>query len=201
MITLENKSYEVTFGTSTQAPYLNGTLKPMGALLTNYYGAGHVSLDNYIAMISGQPVSLDTQRDCPTFSDFKQTGTTGDGIAIGNGCVYPGSVKTLPNQLKARGLTWKGYMEDMGNDPTRESATCGHPVLDTRDATQRAQAPSAVVPSGDQYAARHNPFVYFHSIIDAPDCATNVVTLDKLEADLASVTTTPQFRFHHPQPV
>jgi len=198
VITLENKSYDVTFGTSTQAPYLNGTLKPMGALLTSYYATGHLSHDNYIAMISGQPASLDTQSDCQTFRDFKQTGTTGDGIAIGNGCVYPASVKTLPDQLKARGLTWKGYMEDMGNDPTRESATCGHPVLDTRDATQRAQAPSAAVPSGDQYAARHNPFVYFHSIIDSPDCATNVVALDKLEADLASLTTTPNFVFITP---
>jgi hypothetical protein len=201
MITLENKSYDVTFRTSTQAPYLNGTLKPMGALLTNYYGTGHASLDNYIAMISGQPASLDTQRDCPTFSDFKQTGTTGDGIATGNGCVYPASVKTLPDQLKAHGLTWKGYMEDMGNNPARESATCGHPVLNTRDPTQEAQAPSAAVPLGDQYAARHNPFVYFHSIIDSSDCAAKVVALDKLEADLASITTTPNFCFYHSQPV
>jgi hypothetical protein len=198
VITLENKSYDVTFGTSTQAPYLNGTLKPMGALLTNYYGTGHLSHDNYGAMISGQPASLDTQSDCQIFSDFKQTGTTGDGIAIGNGCVYPASVKTLPDQLKARGLTWKGYMEDMGNDPTRESATCGHPVLNTRDTTQHAQAPSAAVPSGDQYATRHNPFVYFHSIIDSPDCATNVVALNKLEADLTAVKNTPNFAFITP---
>ena len=198
VITLENKSYDVTFGPNTQALYLNGTLKPMGALLTNYYATGHVSHDNYIAMISGQPASLDTQSDCQVFSDFKQTGTTVDGIAIGNGCVYPASVKTLPDQLKAKGLTWKGYMEDMGNDPTRESATCGHPALNTRDPTQHAQAPSASVPLGDQYAARHNPFVYFHSIIDSPDCATNVVALNKLDADLASVTTTPNFVFITP---
>jgi phosphatidylinositol-3-phosphatase len=198
VITLENKSYEVTFGTTTQAPYLNGTLKPMGALLTNYYATGHVSHDNYIAMLSGQPPSLDTQSDCQIYSDFKQTGTTGDGIAVGNGCVYPASVKTLPDQLRAKGLTWKGYMEDMGNDPTRESATCGHPALNMRDATQHAQAPSAAVPLGDQYATRHNPFVYFHSIIDSPDCVTNVVALNKLEADLASVRTTPNFVFITP---
>ena len=198
VITLENKSYDVTFGSSKQAPYLNGTLKPMGALLTNYYATGHVSLDNYIAMISGQPLSLDTQRDCPIYSDFKQTSTKTDGIAIGNGCVYPASVKTLADQLKAHGFSWKGYMEDMGNDPTRERATCGHPALNARDATQRAQAPSAAVPSGDQYATRHNPFVYFHSIIDSPDCAANDVPLDKLEADLAAVTTTPNFVFITP---
>src|SRR5437764_1798896 len=70
VITLENKSYDVTFGPNTQAVYLNGTLKPMGALLTNYYATGHVSHDNYIAMISGQPASLDTQSDCQVFRDF-----------------------------------------------------------------------------------------------------------------------------------
>jgi hypothetical protein len=53
-------------------------------------------------------------------------------------------------------------MGDMGNDPTRESATCGHPVLNTLDHTQSAAAPTAAVPLGDQCAARHNPFVYFH---------------------------------------
>lgn len=198
VITLENKNYDDTFGTSTQDPYLVGTLKPMGAHLTQYYGTGHVSLDNYISMISGQPSSPDTQTDCQVYSDFKQTGTTSDGLAIGNGCVYPASVKTLPDQLKAMNLTWKGYMEDMGNDPARESATCGHPALNTRDLTQSPEAPSTAVPKGDQYAARHNPFVYFHSIIDSPDCAANVVSLDKLDADLASISTTPNFVFITP---
>jgi hypothetical protein len=84
--------------------------------------------------------------------------------AIGNGCVYPSSIKTLPDQLDAAGKTWRAYMEDMGNDPNREASSCGHPVLNTNDLTQAAEAPSASVPLGDQYASRHNPFVYFHSI-------------------------------------
>ena len=65
-------------------------------------------------------------------------------------------------------MTWRAYTEDMGNDPSRESATCGQPALNALDLTQSAEAPSASVPLGDQYAARHNPFVYFHSIIDSP---------------------------------
>jgi hypothetical protein len=198
VITLENKNYDDTFGTSTQDPYLTGTLKPMGALLTQYYGTGHASLDNYISMISGQPSTLATQGDCMTYADFVQTGTTADGIPIGDGCVYPATVKTLPDQLKAKGLSWKGYMEDMGNDPAREAVTCGHPVIGATDKTQSPQAPSAAIPLGDQYAARHNPFVYFHSIIDSPDCNTNVVALTKLEADLASVATTANFTFITP---
>jgi hypothetical protein len=88
-------------------------------------------------------------------------GTTPDGQAIGNGCVYPTSIRTLPDQLNAAGKTWRGYMEDMGNDPNREAATCGHPARNSRDLTQSPEVPSASVPLGDQYAWRHNPFVYF----------------------------------------
>src|ERR1700676_3221078 len=51
-------------------------------------------------------------------------------------------IKTLPDQLNAVGKTWRGYMENMGNDPTRESATCGHPALNTIDHTQSAEGPS-----------------------------------------------------------
>jgi hypothetical protein len=200
VITLENKSYADTFGTSTQDPYLRGTLVPMGALLTQYFGTGHVSLDNYVSMVSGQPSTLETQADCTSYDDFQQSGTTTDGLSlpIGTGCVYPTTVKTLPDQLKATGLTWKGYMQDMGNDPTRESATCGHPALNTKDLTQTPEAPTASVPAGDQYASRHNPFMYFHSIVDSPDCATNVVELNNLTADLSSVATTANFTFITP---
>ena len=53
VIVLENKNFSDTFETSTQDPYLQKTLVPEGALLTQYFGTGHVSLDNYISMISG----------------------------------------------------------------------------------------------------------------------------------------------------
>jgi hypothetical protein len=198
VITLENQNYATTFGANSQAPYLSKTLAGQGALLEQYYGTSHVSLGNYIAMLSGQSVTADTQLDCATFKDMTLTGMADHGQAIGTGCVYPASIKTLPDQLTAANLTWKGYMEDMGNDPTRESATCGHPALNTADRTQLAQAPSAAVPKGDQYAARHNPFVYFHSIIDSPDCATNVVNLEKLTDDLKSIDTTANVTFITP---
>lgn len=74
--------------------------------------------------------------------------------------MYPAQVKTLVNQLMEAGLTWKGYMEDMGNDPARESSTCGHPPLNALDLTERAEAPSTAVPQGDMYATRHDPFMY-----------------------------------------
>jgi hypothetical protein len=157
VITLENENYATTFGANTKAPYLAQTLASRGAMVQQYYGTGHVSLDNYISMISGQSPTIDTANDCMTYQDFSLTGMTVDGQAIGTGCVYPASVKTLPDQLTAAGYTWKGYEGDMGNDPAREAASCGHPTLNTTDLTQSAEAPSAAVPLGDQYATRHNP--------------------------------------------
>src|SRR5205085_10922038 len=49
-----------------------------------------------------------------------------------------------------------------------------------------------------QYATRHNPFVYFHSIIDRPACAKNDVDLAVLTKDLKSRTTTPNYAFITP---
>jgi phosphatidylinositol-3-phosphatase len=209
IIVLENKNYSDTFGTSTQDPYLQKTLVPMGGLLTQYYGTGHVSLDNYISLISGQAPTQDTVNDClpgltgsiGNYNDVEQTGTAADGQVIAKGgCIYPTRVKTLADQLTAAGLTWKGYMGDMGNDPARESATCGHPEIGVgTDNTNSAEAPSTAVPLGDAYATRHDPFMYFHSIIDSPGCKTHVVNLDQhLKADLARASTTPNLVFITP---
>lgn len=194
LLMLENHSYDITFGSDSAAPYLAQTLPAQGARLTHYYGIGHASLGNYIALISGQAPNEVTQLDCASFSDFVPAahGLNADGQLLGTGCVYPQLVKTLPDQLEAAGLSWRGYMEDMGNDPRRESRSCGHAPLNQPDHTQVAIA-------GDQYAARHDPFVYFHSIIDdEARCAAHVVNLDQLPPDLASMERTPNYSFITP---
>src|SRR3954471_15580026 len=183
IVVLENQDYETTFGPASKAPYLSKTLPTQGELLTHYYGIGHESLDNYITMVSGQPPNPQTQADCQFFTEF--AGSVGsDGVAVGNGCVYPPEVKTIADQLEAKGLTWKGYMEDMGTG-------CNHPDLNGHDNTQSASKDS-------QYATRHNPFVYFHSIIDRPICQTNDVDLSALQPDLAQASSTPSYSFITP---
>jgi len=190
IINLENESYDVTFGPGSKATYLNATLVPQGKLLSQYHGIGHASLDNYLAQISGQAPNPATQTDCAKYIEFAMTATVAPGQAVGTGCVYPASVKTIADQLTEKGLRWKGYMEDMGNDPNAPT-TCRHPAIGARDSTLLAR-------SGDQYATRHNPFVYFHSIIDSPACATNDVALDALPADLASLAATPNYTYITP---
>ena len=153
-------------------------------LLDRYFGVAHVSLPNYIAQISGQGPSKATQADCPTYSAFVATGIGEHGQVLGDGCVYPSRVQTLPDQLTAKGLTWKGYMEDT-------PAPCTHPELGRRDPFAKATETGA-------YATRHNPFVFFRSILDSGGCAANDVPLDQLETDLASVATTANYNMITP---
>jgi hypothetical protein len=205
VIMLENKGYSATFGDPSADPYLAKTLVSEGALLTRYYATGHESNDNYVSFISGQAPNPASQADCQYFTPFTDTGTVYPGQAVGNGCVFPSKVPTLANQLASHGFTWKGYMQDMGNDPTRDHGTvCAHPGLGAKDNTQ------AAVP-GDGYATRHNPFVYFESIIGHQAyCDSHVVPLGTttgalpkgapagttgLATDLKSASTTPNVSF------
>jgi hypothetical protein len=207
VIVLENQGYAATFGNPSADPYLAQALPAQGALLENYYATGHASNDNYISLVSGQPPNPQNQGDCPVFSDFVGAVTLPEGVVTGSGCVYPASVANIGTQLSARKLTWKAYQEDMGNNPNREAAACGHPAVGAVDETQKAEA-------GDGYATRHDPFVYFHSVIDEQAyCNKHVVALGSptgampagalrgetgLATDLASAAKTPRFSFITP---
>ena len=128
LIDMENESFGYTFGASGHkfAPYLTKTLVSQGALLPNYYGAGHDSLDNYIAEISGQSGNYEINEDCGIFAPFVQFGGenfdkfTPLGQLSGEGCVFPGYVNTIAGQLSAKGLTWREYAQDMGNNAHRD---------------------------------------------------------------------------------
>ncbi len=201
VIEFENEGYDATFGPGSPATYLNGTLRPKGELLQNYYAIGHDSLDNYIAQVSGQAPTEDTQADCADngFAFANVTPGTLDGNQAvnpgqvdGEGCVYPASVKTIASQLDAKYppnkvthvAAWRAYEQDMGNTPSRDGGTpdpsggtdCGHPSIGATD-TAEVATPS------DQYTTRHNPFVWFHSVIDnTAECNANVVPLGRLGA-------------------
>jgi hypothetical protein len=177
VIVLENQSYESTFGDPTADPYLAQTLPAQGALLENYYATGHESNANYISLVTGPPPNPQNQADCQLFDEF--TGVMlEDGVDAGSGCVFGKEVQNIGTQLTAAGRNWKAYEQDMGNDPNREAAACGHPALNSVDETQKAEA-------GDGYAARHDPFVYFQSVIgEAAYCDAHVVALGGLSGEM-----------------
>jgi hypothetical protein len=207
VIALENENYASTFGEPSADPYLATTLPAEGALLEDYYATGHESNDNYISLISGQPPNPDNQGDCQVFTEFPLSEVNSEGVEAGTGCVYPEAIQNIGTQLTAAKRTWKAYMQDMGNDPNREAAACGHPAVNEQDHTQEAV-------EGDGYATRHDPFVYFKSVIaNQTYCDAHVVALGSptgampgaalhgetgLATDLKRASRTPDFSFITP---
>ena len=195
LIILENKSYDASFTGLNKNTYLWQQLPKQGALLKNYYGTGHFSLDNYISLVSGQATQPDTQADCPYYDKFSgSTDTAGGSLSANpdygqfasaqganaaagsNGCVYPASVPTLFNQLDSAGLSWKGYAQDLGNPdasgPTHDAGTqyCGAPYATPGETGSKAQANPGSANATDQYVPKHFPFPWFESILNSGDC-------------------------------
>ncbi len=157
------------------APYLATTLVNRGALLRDYYGTGHASADNYISMISGQPPTYDSKDDCPDFTTVMPPTVNAMGVAdtTTNACVYPDSIHTIADELDDKGMTWKAYQQGIPGDCSLAS-------------------------SKGEYERKHNPFVFFMSLRDDGQCASDDVGLDQLTTDLKSEATTPNYSFITP---
>ena len=244
VIDLENEDFASTFGPSSHAVYLNTTLLSQGELISRYFATSHVSLGNYISQVSGQGPTLSTNNDCLNLASLSKPPVVGGftdvlpgtdavgaqfpGQVVGDGCVFPApaagshGASTIGDQLDALNrlgnsghIVWRAYAEDMGNDLARDYGTpdplggadCAHPPIGGDDHSNSA-APN------DQYATRHNPFVYFHSVIDdVGGCNAHVVPLGRvtigsggapdsfeghLFEDLHKIETTPTFMFVTP---
>jgi hypothetical protein len=174
VIALSTPSYTAAFGKGSPARYLNGTLRKHGTLLSHYETLAHGSeLADELAMVSGQAPNADTGAGCQTFSEFPATAkAAADGNVAGTGCVYPNTALTIGDQITGAGRQWRAYIDDMG------SAPCVHPDSNAADS---GQLPGA----GPEYDTRHNPFIYFHSLLDLGDCASDDLALARLPTALA----------------
>ena len=88
MIVLENREFGSVIG-NDEMGYFNELAREY-TLLTQYYAIRHPSLPNYLAMIAGDTLGVDS--DC---EDCFQ------------------NAPILPDQIEASGRTWKTYQEDM----------------------------------------------------------------------------------------
>ncbi|MFN2582192.1 MAG: alkaline phosphatase family protein [Candidatus Dormibacteria bacterium] len=184
VLVLENESESATFGSGSPATYLNSLLT-QGAFAGNYYADGHVSLDNYVTMTSGQPGNLASYSDCMT-QNLYQCQLTVNTPVYGSGINIADQVENTTSPLSNVKETWKEYADSM-------PSPCFHGDL----------SPTAAPPdpyqgdgSGDStytgdYADRHNPFVYYSDITGTasspnPRCAAHVVPFTTLAADLSS---------------
>jgi hypothetical protein len=192
VIMLSNQPFASTFGPASTAPYLSQTLEKKGELLVRYYAVAHEELANGIGLLSGQGPTVATAANCPTYADVTGAKVGADQQVTGQGCVYPSSTQTLVGQLAAKHLQWRSYVEGIDEGAPGTGGGCAHPVLGAADPT--AAQPSQPPPA-QPYATFRDPFAYFHSVIDSPACATDVVGLNALGADLAKGTRAPSLSY------
>jgi hypothetical protein len=173
VLVLENESFATTWSASSPAKYLNG-LVAQGSFVPNYYGTGHVSLDNYVAMTSG----LAGAQIAPTYTDCL-------GINLWT-CVQDvsaaASAGSVADQVEKAGLSWKQY-----SDGT--TAPCVHadysPTASGQDPNQGNGGTPGGTGAGPDYADRHVPFLYYSNVIgDSARCAAHVRPFTDLAADL-----------------
>lgn len=179
VLTEENESAATTFGAGSPAAYLN-SLRDKGVFLPNYYGTGHVSLSNYIAMVSGQPLNPLTASDCLAVSLWT--------------CVQPQKAlsggRNLADQLETARLSWKSYQDGT-------STPCFHGPYAVGDVAPDPYQGNSTT-GAKSYADRHNPFIYFPDVIeDAGRCAAHQRPYTDLSADLVNGAL-PAFSFITP---
>ncbi|HWH20765.1 MAG TPA: alkaline phosphatase family protein [Solirubrobacterales bacterium] len=189
LISLVSSGYQSAFGTTgSTMPYLNGTLRPKGLLLSNYSVLSEATTPNGIATISGQPPNAATKTDCPTLTEFPPTATTSNaGILQGEGCVWPVATNTLAGQVSVAEFTWKAYFEEMKDPTTGEPANCVY---------QGPEEEEKVELGG--YSNRLNPFTHFHSLLDVGECSEGDVPITELKKDLKVEKNTPNFSYISP---
>ena len=171
VISLASPGYEAAFGpANVQMPYLAETLRPQGDLLSNYGLLSESWLANSFAAVAGQRPTAESEADCPEYEK----------------CLLPVETLTFPDQLASGQFSWHGYYEEMA-DAAGKPANCAHP---------EPEATETPAPGG--YSSVLNPFVYFHSLLDLGDCATNDVPLTELEKDLRKAEDTPNVSYISP---
>jgi phospholipase C len=180
VLVLENENFDASWGPDSPAQYLN-SLRARGVFADQYFATGHVSLDNYIAMVSGQPANPLTGTDCAAVNLWT--------------CVQPQSLaaggRNLADQLEDGRVSWRGYMDSM-------PGPCFHADYSPTATPPDPYQGDSQAPPAKDYADRHNPFLYFGDIIGNDSrCRAHVVPYTRLPTDLAN-NTLPKFSFITP---
>jgi hypothetical protein len=165
-VRLAEQPLQRTFADAAAMPYLAGELRRRGELLSGFRATGGSGLADGAALLGGRRPTPDQDAACPTYAD----GT----------CVRGPDVYTLADQLAGNGLTWKTYAESIGTP-------CRHPAFGEPDPWPAQARP------GDPFATARVAPLYFHTVVDSPDCAKLVVGLGALAGDLEKAKTTPAF--------
>ena len=193
-IMMENHGYSQIIGNTLDAPYIN-QLASQYNLATNFHGVTHPSLPNYLSAISGDFQGIfDDCKAGATVTCPPEEFVPDSGDATSTASLTPGeyksasktphlfSTKNLVDQLEAKGLSWKAYMEDL---PSVGSQVEYAPVINGTTVKL--------------YAQKHDPFMYF-SDINYPGSPrlNNIVPFETTFASDLADGTVPNFSFISP---
>ena len=197
-IMMENHGTNQIIGNTADAPFINQLANRYG-VATNYHGVTHPSLPNYLAAISGDfqgiwddckagPLVTCAPQEFvpgagdasdPTFSAYTDPHSPQFGavppqltpaqIASSSSTSHWFAGQTIVDQLEAKGLSWKAYMQSI---PFAGADVEFYPTVGTT--------------FYKLYAEKHNPFLYFSNIRGSASRMANIVPLPQLEYDLAT---------------
>jgi phospholipase C len=170
VIVAENKGYDLIIGPDTVAPNINRLAQQYG-LASQFFAEVHPSEGNYIAMLAGDTFGI---HDDDAF--YCRPGMRDTWCSKSQRTDYVDhtlTARSLMDQLEARGLTWKAYMESL---PEPGSLAVRWPTADK---------PVAGVPA-QLYAAKHNGFLNFRNVQQDTARATKIVDFNVLYRDLSS---------------
>jgi len=146
ILMFENHGYTQVTGNSKWAAIMNGTFQ-----LTNYHAVTHPSQPNYVAQLGGNYFTCTDDTPCNL------------------------NYKNLVDLLEAKGLTWKGYMENY---------------------TQAAGGACNTTISFNTYYRKHNPFMSFTDITNDTKRCSKIVNEAVFQADVK--TGLPNFGYYTP---
>jgi hypothetical protein len=178
LIVLENHSTDEIIGPHSAAPNINALASEYG-LASNYYAIRHPSEPNYVALVGGDTFGI---ADDDAFYCKPGSKLFGCTKALKPGYVdHTIDAPNLAQQLDARGMSWKGYFEDIPEPgslayrwPSPERPIQGKP--------------------DSLYAVKHNGFMNFRSVQEDPRRAEKIVGFDILDRDIGAGTL-PRFAY------
>jgi phosphatidylinositol-3-phosphatase len=182
VIVLENHNSFTSFGSNgiignPQAPNITALWNKYN-VATNYNGAWHPSLPNYLAMITGDFVATDVIGTGHTYPAGSTVGISDDDSASVS-TDYPSPANpsfhrwmanrpSVAGQLVKAGKNWRAYLQNI-------------PIAGTTLANWPGDNNVAKL-----YAVKHNPFPYVAEIQNDPKQFANQVPIEQLFSDLGS---------------
>ncbi len=167
------------FGPASPAHYLTGTLEKKGELLMRYYAVAHEGLAERHRPAQRTRTHRSHSRQLPRLHRHCTSEQRPEGQILGKGCVYPIFHTDADGPAHAKHLTWKAYVEGIGEGRRRRQPV---PIRPPARPTQAPQKPE----QRTSYQTWRNPFVYFSSVAWLPGmCFADDVGMSALKGDLA----------------